>query len=241
MQWISWLLLALSPVLAHAELTVVTEEVPPYSYSENGEVTGLSTEVVRATLKRADLADTIQSYPWARALALAQSRPNVLIYPILRLPEREAEFQWIGAIGPRASYIYKLRSRSDIVLKTIEDARPFAIGGVRGDARIRYLESKGLKVALVSSREDLSIRQLVVGRIDLMVFNEQSLAFHAKALGYDEAMFEKAFFLSDFSKNDFEMAVSRGTDERLINRLRDALTQVKTSGDYARIVEKYLK
>jgi len=36
-------------------IQVVTEEFPPYNYKENGKITGISTEVVQAILKKADI------------------------------------------------------------------------------------------------------------------------------------------------------------------------------------------
>lgn len=63
MEWLyrSGLALFLALILisgtARAEsLTIVTEEMPPFNYTENGNVTGMATEVVRAVLDRAALS-----------------------------------------------------------------------------------------------------------------------------------------------------------------------------------------
>ena len=75
---------------AAAPLTVVTEEFPPYSYAQGGKLTGYSVEVVRAALGGAGLDYSMTIYPWARAYQIGRAQPNVLIFSIVRTPEREA-------------------------------------------------------------------------------------------------------------------------------------------------------
>ncbi|MGH8810034.1 MAG: substrate-binding periplasmic protein [Noviherbaspirillum sp.] len=242
MKWFLCMLFCLTAVsLAASPLTVVTEELPPYSHVENGEVVGMSTEVVKATLKRAGLPYRIEIYPWARALSVAQSTDNVLIYSILRTPERDRMFKWVGTIAPRKAYFFKLRARRDVVVHTLEDAKWYAIGGVKDDARVQYLQSKGIEVKVLSTKEDLNIRQLEYGRIDLMIANEYTFNYRVKALGLAPHLFEKAFFLEEFSKNEFSMAFSLGTDDSLVAKTRAALERLKASGEYKRIIEKYTK
>lgn len=49
------------------EIIVVTEYWPPYNYEDQGKVTGLSTEIVRATLEQAKVKGNFGVYPWGRA------------------------------------------------------------------------------------------------------------------------------------------------------------------------------
>jgi polar amino acid transport system substrate-binding protein len=83
---------------ARAEtLKVLTEEFPPYNYTENGRITGFSTAVVQAVLKEAQLQGDFQSLPWARAYETAQTSDSVLIYSIARNPQREKLFSGSGS------------------------------------------------------------------------------------------------------------------------------------------------
>ena len=57
---------------ARAEtIKVLTEEFPPYNYTEDARITGFSTEVVQAVLKEAKIQGDFQSMPWARAYETA--------------------------------------------------------------------------------------------------------------------------------------------------------------------------
>jgi len=71
-----------------SDLLIVTEELPPYNYQEDGVAKGLSTEVVQAVLAETGLEAEIQFYPWARRYIMAQNRTNTLIYSMARIQER---------------------------------------------------------------------------------------------------------------------------------------------------------
>jgi hypothetical protein len=76
------------PVRAQ-DIMIVTEEFPPYNYSDNGRAQGLSSEVVQAVLAQAGLTAEFLFLPWARAYLTAQNTKNTLIFSIGQIPERE--------------------------------------------------------------------------------------------------------------------------------------------------------
>ncbi len=45
-------------------VTLLTEENPPFNYTENGKLTGLVTELVVEAAKRANVPYTIEVLPW---------------------------------------------------------------------------------------------------------------------------------------------------------------------------------
>ncbi len=81
-------------------LTFYTEELPPFNMTEKGRITGVSTDVVEAVMRRTGLSYEIESYPWARTYKLAQTGATSMIYSISRRAKREALFKWIGIIVP---------------------------------------------------------------------------------------------------------------------------------------------
>jgi len=119
---------------AQEKILAVTEEFAPFNYTENGKVTGYSTRVVEEMFRRAGLAYELNSYPWSRTYKLAQTLPNVVIFTMARTPEREKEFQWIGALAKRKLYLYKLASRKDIQVEGIADAKKYWTSANRDDA-----------------------------------------------------------------------------------------------------------
>jgi len=108
-------------------LQIVTEEFPPYNYTENGLITGMSTEVVVAACKAVGLPNEIKVYPWARTYEIALSEPNTLIFSIARSPVREESFQWAGTVAPVQSCLFALKSRTDIDFDSLAGARKYYI------------------------------------------------------------------------------------------------------------------
>ena len=58
-------LLAFSNSSPAQNLTVYTEEFPPYNFSEDGRIVGVSTEIVENIMNRTDLDYELAIYPWA--------------------------------------------------------------------------------------------------------------------------------------------------------------------------------
>ena len=58
------------------ELTILTENLPPLNYLENGVLVGPSVEIVKEIQKRVGSQEPIQVYPWARAYKMAHSCPK---------------------------------------------------------------------------------------------------------------------------------------------------------------------
>jgi polar amino acid transport system substrate-binding protein len=78
---------------------IVTENYPPYSYEQEGEITGISTDIVKCIMDESGLEYKIEVLPWARAYEMALNKDDVLIYSIMRIPEHETLFNWIALLG----------------------------------------------------------------------------------------------------------------------------------------------
>ena len=50
------------------KLTILTENLPPLNYVENGKLVGSSVEIVEEIQRRVGSVEPIQVYPWARKM-----------------------------------------------------------------------------------------------------------------------------------------------------------------------------
>jgi len=236
------LLLVGSPLPAQ-ELLIVTEDLPPYNHKVDGQVRGLSTQVVQAVLRELGIESPIQVYSWARSYQLALKRPDVLIYSIVRTSDREKLFHWIGEVAPQNTYLFKLASRPEVELKTLEDAKRYRVGTWRDDVSEQYLLRQGFvrgKQIDNSGNPKQNILKLLKKRLDLTSDNELSFYYRVKQLGYDPALFAKALKLDAIS-TPFYMAFSRQTSLERVATFRRALETVKQQGVYSVILDQYLK
>lgn len=226
-----------------ATITVVTEEYPPYNFTENGIIKGCSTEIVKEVLKRADISYTLNSFPWARSYNTALVAPDVLIYSIGRSEKRETLFKWIDVVAPYDIYLYKLKRRADIKIASLDDAKHYRIGAVRDDVRAQFLEKnsfeQGRNLDLVT-QDIQNIRKMMLDRIDLFPIDQLALIHILKLEGLAMEDFEQVLRLEDLSTGLY-LAFSLKTDDALVEKCKAALAEIKKDGTYDAIMKKYLQ
>jgi len=232
-------------VLAHvslgsaADIQVITEEFPPYDFTdEEGEVQGLATEVVREALALLKLDVEIEVYPWARAFKVASERPNTMLFSVVRTQEREGLFHWVGVVCEVRSFLFRLKSRGDISAGKLSDLRQHTIGVVRGWAGQSYLEKNGFEHLQEVAVSDLNIKKLLNGRVDLIEDYEANLIYRMKRLGYDPNLVEKVYFNADIS-GPLYAVFSRDTPDDVIAQFKDAFSTVHLTGSYDTIQRKW--
>ncbi len=220
-------------------IQVVTEEYPPYNYSEKGTVLGFCTEVVKEVLKRANINHSIHSHPWSKSYKMAQSQPNVLIYSIGRNVEREPLFKWVDVIARTEVYFFKLKSRRDIKIKKFDDVKKYKIGAVRDDFRAQWLLQKGVEDQLTLVTDDIqNMRDLFARKIDIFPIGE-FVAYHiAHQEGRAFNDLEKAMYVKDMSA-DLYMAFSKQTPDVIVEKCKKALFEIRKDGTYEKIKAKY--
>ncbi|MDC8785837.1 substrate-binding periplasmic protein [Roseateles koreensis] len=149
----------------HAQrLVLVTEEYPPYNMSDaNGQVTGISTDIVKAMLEAAGYDYEVAAYPWARAIAMARTQVNTCVYSMSRTPERETLYKWIGPLVYNDWTLFARVGSSR--LNQLDEAMNMRIGSYQGDAIVSYLQTRGHQVDVAPS-DDVNPKKLLAGRID---------------------------------------------------------------------------
>lgn len=216
-------------------IKAVTEE-SSYTYVRNGKVAGPATEIVEATLKRAGFADhKLALYPWARAYDLALQEPNTLIFLIARTPARETQFKWAGEFMRIEYHLYKLRSRKDVVVRNLADAKAYAVGVMRDDVRQQYLQSRGFDKLVVSARNSDSVRMLLDGRVQLLPLPETDMVRFCREANIEPGALEKVLTLNEMTTGIY-MAYSRGTPDETVARTRTAFDQLKSEGLVGRLM-----
>ncbi|MCI0997071.1 transporter substrate-binding domain-containing protein [Pseudomonas sp. ICMP22404] len=229
---------------AEPALRIVTEELPPYNMTQDGRMTGMSTEVVQAVLKEIGMQAPIQSMPWARAYQLALDDSNVLIYSIARTPERESLFQWVGAIAPTRWYLYSLADRP-VKLNSLDEARGHQIATVNQDVGEQYLVSKGFRIGeelQSSTKYEHNYRKLKVDHVEMWISNELNAQYLVRQNGEDPAkVLIRTLPIPALSREEgLSMAFSRKTPVETVEKFRAGLETIRRNGVYDAILHKWL-
>ncbi|WP_243020381.1 substrate-binding periplasmic protein [Simplicispira sedimenti] len=221
---------------------VLTEEFPPYNYTENGRITGLSTEVVEAVFKELGWQGQFQSMPWARAYETARTTPGVLIYSIGRTPERDKSFKWVGVIAPTVYYLYG-RPGYHYRVDSLEAAKNYQIGTVNEDVGEQFLVKRGFekgKHLQSSVKYEHNYQKLKAGRVDLWIMSELTASYLARQAGDDpQQTLLKVYRIPELSSEGYYMAFGAQTPDVTVESFRKALDALRSNGTYDRLQRKW--
>lgn len=238
-RWLSGLCCFISVGLAaQSPLRVVTELSPPHQTLQQGEVAGLSTELVKDILASAGLAVSIELYPWARSFRIAKSQPNVLIYNMARTAEREAQFHWIGTVAAYQLGFVALSHRRDIQINSLADAKRYSVAVQRDDISADFLMSNGFKRggALVFAADITESWQLLLnGKVDLVIDDPVALTDMATVLGIANQDVRFIYAIPELAQHTW-LAASLQTPRELVTRLQQAHSQIAKTERYKQIM-----
>jgi len=236
---LAFLVLPPLPARADRELAYLTEEYYPFNYTENGELKGISIDLLRLTWEElGQPPHPIQSMPWARGYDRACNVSNTVLFSMARIPQRENLFRWAGPIST-VRFVLIAKKSAHITLHHMDEAKGYRIGTLRGDITDALLQEhcgRNKIEALASMRQN--ILKLMEGRLDMVA--------------YEEACWRQIVLRHGLSPDDFEtvlvlretpvfFAFHRDIPPNLFWDFQRALDRVKCTPRYREILDKYLR
>jgi polar amino acid transport system substrate-binding protein len=235
------LLAAISAVAAPAAaLALLTEENPPFSYSENGKIEGSAVEVVREMASRARVQAKFEVLPADKAIVRAQADRDTCVFATPRLENRERLFTWIG---PIATSLWAVYGRGDFAptIRTVKDLAPYRIGALTRDPKGEFLRENGVKDVRTYPDDALNPQRLFLARdnperIDLWITDLHSGRAVAKAARVTDI---KLVFIA--GEQPLFLACSPRTEPTTLKALAGALEEMKADGTLKRIAAEQEK
>jgi polar amino acid transport system substrate-binding protein len=225
---------------AAASLSFLTEENPPFNYTENGKIVGSATEIVQQVSARSGHPATIEMLPWDTAYVRAQAERNTCVFATARLENRERLFLWVGPLG---SNLWALYGKSDfaVPIRTLKDLAPYRIGAVTRDAKGEFLRENAItNLKFVRDDRDNPPRLLLPSdnpdHIDLWITSFYAGRSIAKAARVADV---KLVFIA--AEQPLYLACNPQTDRNVVKALSDALETLRADGSLARINALYEK
>ena len=222
---------------AHAELRILTEPGPPTAFMKDGELHGFGVDVVRQLITRTGGHAQIEMMPWTRAYTIAQREPDVGLFAMVRTPDREKRFQWVGPLLHGKVRFYSLKSNG-LQVNTLEDV---AASGPLAVPKQWYsyevLKAQGLSnlYGVPSPRHMLNMFKH--GRLRVLVANSATLRGMLAEHGMTPEEVELQF---SFMPSDSYIAFSRSTSPALVARWQAQLQAMKDDGSLAAIAERWV-
>lgn len=241
-------LLLLANISAHGQqadkgLIAVTEPWPPYNtFSNDDTADGAHALIVQRALALSGLQAQTGVYPWARAMALAQSRPNTLLFSLARTPERESKFIWIGKLSQTQQFLWRLETPMHGPEPSLQQIlRCCSICTVRKDVSeeaLRQQDSEhSMQLVLTGSHNDC-LRMLRSGSVAYMAGSPYRVQATLQQSSLPASLLHKTTAIAPV--RTLFLAASHGTPSVTVSKLQQAMQQLQQSGEHERILQQAL-
>ena len=215
---------------------IVTENLVPYNYQKDEKPTGISTKILLHLMDRIDMHWPIEFMPWSMAYNIALEQPNILLYSMLRIKERENQFQWVGPLFTERMFVYRYKDRHDVKALNLSELQEYTVSAIRNNYDSQYLLRNGFidKKNLISvDTQEENIRNLINGKVDAISITGSQFKWQIKSMGLETTDLVPLFELNDIS-NDIYIAFSLKTPKDIVRHMQSALDEYKASKEYAR-------
>ena len=154
-------------------MRIVTTHLPGLVHENQPTHPGALQEIVTELCKRAGLAPNTDFVPWRRAVFLANTMPATAIYPLTRLPEREAQFRWLAPLFDE-HYVFVAPRGKRFDTHQPGNMKQARIAILRGAAQIVMLRELGYH-QVVEARSIEEVHRFLVGGMADASFGERNI------------------------------------------------------------------
>ncbi|MCC2607538.1 substrate-binding periplasmic protein [Planctobacterium marinum] len=228
-----------------AEINVVTELFYPYQQvDEDNQLKGYSVEVVEQLARMTGDALDIQILPWAVAYQVALETPDTMIFSIGRTPEREALFAWVGSLATESLHFWALSQSGVIESDSLSDFRQYRIAVVKEATTHQLLRASGFEKLYImgGSESNVSeanrINMLIKNRADIIIAAETAMLPALKQLRLPATYLVRVHRARELD-SELSLAFSKDSNPVLVGRYREALLQLRESGQMQQIQARW--
>lgn len=232
---------------AGTELTVGTDEWPPYEYVEgaagNDFVTGFSTEVILAVFNKMNIQvkDRISLFPWVRGEIMLLNGELDMLYSAGSNPDRAQIVHYPKESLMETSWSFFIRKKDEGKLKyeSFDDLKGKKIGVVRG----YYYSPEFLEFIRTEKNfedvayDDQNLKKLVHGRLDYIVMDKMNGFYLIKKMGLSDKVVAIKKPLNTVSI--YAIFSKETVEKSFVDSFSAALGEFKTSFEYKLIYKKY--
>lgn len=226
------LLVAWNAPLKAETFALMTEELPPYSMTVEGQATGASVDIVSELYRRAGFAFEVRIMPWKRADLAARTQSYHCFFPVQRSQENEVLFRWVSPIMISQSAFYTL-SEPSVEIRTLSDARRLKIGTYNGSGVASYLQELGYQLELTTT-DAPNLRKLEFNRIDVWAADTLTATYLARQANETELEEQLVYFTTLRA-----LACNLGTPQRFIDKLNLELKAMYADGSIDQLLQPY--
>lgn len=219
-----------------ADLNMLTDNHPPLHFLQGNQLVGLGVDVVQALAERTGDQVHLQQVPLLRALRVAATEPATGVFTVLRTPERDGLYQWVGPLMEVETALYSANTQQPV--RSLQDTNSLGrIAVPRKWLAYRYLQDQGLKNLYGVETPEQMMRLARLGRTEFVVADTLSIATLAREEGLAPSQLH---YQMPLMKQGTYIAFSPQTDAGQVARWQQALDEMKRDGRLELLKQRWL-
>ncbi len=220
-----------------APFEIVSADLGPYAVENHPQMPGALVELTEAMSQKLGQPTKVKFYPWARAMAIALTKPRAAIIPLTRTPERDPSYQWLAKLYS-VRFVFISRTDKQKPITSIDDARNMGVAVLRGSPNLQQLLNRKFDQAKImqESNIDNMLKALDHGMVDAFYGPEVVAIDTIRATNRDPKNYQFGLMLE---KGDVWLGGAKDFTEADSIAMTQALDALKKDGTYSRILKKY--
>jgi arginine/lysine/histidine transporter system substrate-binding protein len=204
----------------------------PYEYWDGDKIVGIDAEIAAAIAEKLGMTLKIDDMEFTAIIpALNSGKDDIGMAAMTILPERQlsADFSDIYATGKQVVIV-----KEDSKIAAPADLKGKTVGVQLGTTGDIYCTGDGDKTMQRFDKGADAIQALLQDKVDAVVID------NAPAKVFVEQNTGLKILQTDYILEDYAIVVNKG-NTTLLDNINTALSELKTSGDLQKIVDKYIK
>ncbi|WP_421132710.1 substrate-binding periplasmic protein [Alteromonas sp. A079] len=218
-----------------SDLWVISDLVPLFSeLTERGELKGIAADFVKDLLDDVGMSSTILFAPWLRIAKEAENKPNVLVFSIVKTPERDQIFHWISPISRNLHGIFGINGARYDDINAIEKDK--YIGVLTNDYRYEAAKNAKLRVNSYNSWQEV-VSALLDGEVDFIFASQGAIDFGCSGT---EKQCKAVKLVAPYRTTTAYLALSKqDTSLLVVERLKLASAKIKQDTAFKQKLEEW--
>ncbi|MEH6404086.1 MAG: transporter substrate-binding domain-containing protein [Sneathiella sp.] len=238
---------------AGQKILVVGESFPPFEYkNDKGEVIGIDVDISRMIFKKLGVDVEYKINPWARTWSMIEEGKADAVFTTSRKDKRKPFLYYPTEDMWKSEFVFFVKKGASITDDGYASAAGKSIGVVRGNsyhdsfwAAFPHSDAEKTKLhANLKESKDLAsnFRKLAAGRIDIVIADRTVGLATAKEEGLlDKVSAQSSVLFGKGYPMPFAKKSSYAGIEELSQKFEKELAALKASGEYQKIMDKWLK
>ena len=236
------IMLLLISMLSLVGLKLLTEQYPPYNFEQNGQLKGISIDIMDEMLKKVNIGlsrNDIELWNWTRAYQTTEKAKDHALFAMTYTDERAPLFKWVGPFSPTKQVLMAKKSKG-IKINSPNDINKYKVGVIRDDVGHQLLKKIGVQDSSYDFADNskTNAKKLAGGRVDLVAYEGAVMSWEMKEAGININDYEEVYTLKE---GQLYFAFNKDTSDTTIKKFQKALDELKKEGKVESIIKKYLK